>query len=421
MIRAGLRLLLAAQNVRHAVVLANIVTSHRFLQHGQEQAEPRAEVRIAAVVPLLREQATISDAARHFRPMLRDDDLLVLVTTAREAVAEGGAPSTPTLAAALADDRQILHLHLQDPEGRKGDQINLAATELGGTADGDDDWLVVVYDADSRPPHESLRAFARAATAYPAVNVFHQSALFEVRAPDLSRWERALAHAGALRANRFVMAYELPRLRSRSPDAGRLRRRIARLTYGHVSGHGLGVRVGFLRERPMPSRTLMEDMHYSFELAVDAIPVVALASLDRSEVPGSWRQQFRQAERWFAGPGRAVAYARERRAGGAGAGWAVTTSAVLISMEWLSCAFALPILVGGVRRRGCDRALCATFVALYGVELLLAARASRGEQARDQIGGLLAFPLVNTGFGLAAWSALAGRMLARAASEKTER
>jgi hypothetical protein len=422
-IRAGLRLLLAVQCVRHAVVLANIAASQRFLR----QDEPRAtgaygDVPIAVVLPLLREQSTIREAVAHFRSMLREEDLLMLVTTARETARAGAATGTPALAAALADGERVRHLHLEDPEGRKGDQINLAAAALrlaGG--DTDDRRLVVIYDADSRPPRDSLRAFAEAASAHPRVDVYHQSALFEVRAVDLSRWERAVAHAGALRANRFVLAYEVPRLRSRSPHAGVLRSRAAQLTYGHVSGHGLGVRLAFLLERPMPVGTLMEDMHYSFELAVDGIPVVPLASLDRSEVPGSWRQQFRQAERWFAGPGRAIAYARQRRAEGGAAGGAITASAFLISLEWLSCAVALPVLLGGLRCRGPDRGLAGTFLGLYLAELVLAGRGRPAGGRSDQIAGLLAFPLVNTGFGLAGWSALAGRMLGRQAREKTER
>ena len=423
MIRAGLRLLLAVQCVRHAVVLANIAASQQFLRQGESCAGGAdGDVPIAVVLPLLREQSTIGEAVAHFRSMLREEDLLVLVTTARETTGAGAAKSTPTLAAMLADGVQVRHLHLEDPEGRKGDQINVAASALrAAAADSDDRRLVVVYDGDSRPPRDSLRVFAEAASAYPRVDVFHQSALFEVRASDLSRWERAVAHAGALRANRFVLAYELPRLRSRSPHAGVLRSRAAQLTYGHVSGHGLGVRLAFLLERRMPARTLMEDMHYSFELAVDGIPVVPLASLDRSEVPGSWRQQFRQAERWFAGPGRAIAYARQRRAGGEEGGAAVTASAFLISLEWLSCAVALPVLLGGLRRAGPDRSLTGTFLGLYVAELVLAGRGRPGGRRSDRIAGLLVFPLVNTGFGLAGWSALAGRMLGRQAREKTER
>jgi hypothetical protein len=417
------RLLLAAQIARHAVVLVNIAASLRFLDHRGERADlPGDDVRIAVVLPLLREQSMIGSAVAHFRSMLREQDLLMLVTTARETAIASLSASTPALATALADDTQVRHLHLADPAGRKGDQVNLGATALcdGEAGAPDGRWLVVVYDADSRPPHESLPTFAAAAAAHPDVSVFHQSARFEVRDVDLSMWENALAQGGALRANRFVLAYELPRLRSRSPGAGVLRRWIAGMTYGHVSGHGLGVRLGFLIERPMPSRTVMEDMHYSFQLATDRIPVVPLASLDRSEVPVPWREQFRQAERWFAGPGRAVAYARERRAGGRRGGGAVTASALLISCEWLSCAPALAMLIDGLRRRGIDGALSAAFLGLYGSELILSTRAAQGPRS-SKIAGLLAFGPVNIGFGLAGWAGLLGGIVGRQAREKTER
>ncbi len=400
------------------------MASLRFLNQLTERVDvPGRNVRIAVVLPLLREQSTIGDAVEHFRSMLRDNDRLVIVTTARETATESVSAPTPRLAAALADGEQVWHVHLSDRAGRKGDQINLAATALGdGDAGaGDEPWLVVIYDADSRPPRESLSAFAAAAAAHREVSVFHQSARFEVRKLGLSGWERALAQAGALRANRFVLAYELPRLRSRSPGAGPLRRRVAGLTYGHVSGHGLGVRLRFLTERPMPSHTAMEDMEYSFQLASDRIAVVPLASLDRSEVPVPWREQFRQAERWFAGPGRALAYTRTRRAAGEGGAMAITASALLISAEWLSCAPAMAMLVGALRRRGAGRALSATFLGLYGAELLLTTRADRSVSGSSRVAALLAFPLVNTGFGLAGWSALLGPIVGRQPSEKTER
>ncbi len=131
MIRAGLRLLLAAQIARHAVVLMNIAESLRFLDQGSEAADVRGDdVRIAVVLPLLREQSTISDAVAHFRSMLRDQDLLLLVTSARETAVGSLSATTPILAAALANGQQIRHLHLADPAGRKGDQINLAASAL---------------------------------------------------------------------------------------------------------------------------------------------------------------------------------------------------------------------------------------------------------------------------------------------------
>lgn len=416
MIRAVLRSALGAQVARHLVVLANVASSRRWLAAPAARGELTEEgMRIAVVLPMLREQTLIAEAVAHFQVLLRDEDVLLLVTSAREKT------GTPELAAALADGERIRHLHLEDKLGRKGDQINLGAEALADRLPGGNpgDWLVLVYDADSRPPRDSLFGFAAAAAQNPEVAVFHQSARFEVRDRGLSPLDRALARAGALRANRFVLAYELPRLRSRSPEAGALRRLAASVTYGHVSGHGLALRLDFLLARPMPSRTLMEDMHYSYGLAVDDIPVVPVSSLDRSEVPTPWRQQFGQAERWFAGPSRTLGYLVD--GGRTGRGLAVSVSALLISLEWLSCLPALPLLVALLRRPGSDRALASAFLAIYVAELLQVSRESDPGRARERLAALLTFPLVNAGFGAAGWSALLGGPFGRRAREKTER
>jgi hypothetical protein len=421
--RTAVRLILAAQVVRHTVVLANVVASVRFLSSPPAGRRAGHGPRIAVVLPMLREQAVIAQAVDHFRSMLREGDVLLLVTTARESGDSAREPTTPVIAAGLADDEQVRHLHLRDRLGRKGDQINLAARMLARwqSPDRHADWLIVVYDADSRPPNGSLSAFAEAATHHPDVHVFHQSARFEVRGTHLCRFERAAAHAGALRANRFVLAYELPRLRSRAPRASQIRRRTAALTYGHISGHGLALRLPFLRDRPMPSRTDMEDMRYSFGLAADRVAVMPLSCLDCSEVPAPWSAQFRQAERWFSGPGRALAYAHERRAARRGGGYAVTVSALLISLEWLSCALAVPMLAWLLTRRGLERRLAIAFLGLYGAQLTICDRQAGPTSPADRAAALLTFPLINTGFGLAGWSALLGSALGWQPAEKTER
>lgn len=423
MSRAAVRLILAAQVARHLVVLANVAASARFLSAPSADRREHSAARIAVVLPMLREQAIIAEAVDHFRSLLGVDDILLLVTNARETVVASQAPTTPTMAAALADADRVRHLHLHDELGRKGDQINLAAETLASwqPSERHADWLVLVYDADSRPPRASLAALAHAAARHSDVDVFHQSARFEVRDTQLPSFERAVAHAGALRANRFVLAYELPRLRSRSPQAHRLGRRAAANTYGHVSGHGLALRLTFLRERPMPSRTDMEDMHYSFGLAADRVPVMPLSCLDSSEVPAPWREQFFQAERWFSGPGRALAYAQQRRAAGRPSGYKIMVSALLISLEWLSCALALPMLAWLLRRPGVDRRLSVAFLALYAAQLAVCDRQTTTAGPLDRAWALLAFPLTNTGFGMAGWSALLGRLRGRHPAEKTER
>lgn len=406
--KAAARLALAAQILRHAIILGNVEAAARRIRRTVP-VENAGGPPVAVVLPMLREQRLVAETVEHFRGLLRGGDQLLVVTSARETA--GSGPTTSDLASRLCNGRHVRHLHLSDPAGRKGDQVNLAAAALAG--DGRD-WLVVVYDADSRPPRGSLSEFAALAAAHPYVNVFHQSARFEVRGRP-GALQRALADAGALRANRFVLAYELPRLLSRAPAASRRRRLAARLTYGHVSGHGLGVRAAYLRHRPLPARTTMEDMYWSFGLAAEGVPIVPLHSLDRSEVPTPFNAQLRQARRWFAGPGRAAAYLVGRRGAMRPGDVAVAASALLISAEWLSCAAAPPALAALVRSGGTDRLLGGLFTGIYAIQLVVCAKALLPPGRRWR--AVAVFPVVNTGFGLAGWAALAGA----GANTKTER
>jgi hypothetical protein len=426
----AVRAVLAAQAVRHTIVLANILRVRRFLagdtsvRHAEADVPEAdaADIRCVVVLPMLREQRLAAATVRHFRGLLRGSgDRVYVVTTAREDD-RLGAQSTAAIAAALADGDRVRHLHVTDPTGRKGDQVNLAVQEIAGETPPRElgACLVVVYDADSRPPPDSLDRFARAAQRWPLVGVFHQSARFEVRARPRSPLAAALAGAEALRANRFVLAYELPRLLSRSPGAGRVRREAAGVTYGHVAGHGLALRLDAALERPLPSRTPMEDMAYSFDLAVDRVPLVPIDSLDRSEVSASPADCFRQHERWFSGPGRALRYRAAHGRGGMRREL-VTVSALLISLEWLSCALALPFLLR-LARRGPGNRAARVFLVIYAAELAATEMTLDDERTpAERLRAVAAFPAANMLFGLAAWSSVAGRLLGRALTEKTER
>jgi hypothetical protein len=120
-------------------------------------------------------------------------------------------------------------VHYPDPLGLKGDQLNYAAACCAGMLlDGvpPSQAFLVCYDADSRPPVDSLARFTQAIAGNPGADVFHQSSRFEFRPPPraaagpVRRLRAAVCSAGALRANRFVLGFEIPRLVNRSARAG---------------------------------------------------------------------------------------------------------------------------------------------------------------------------------------------------------
>ncbi len=171
-----LALIAAGVLVRQCFVLVAIIRSACFLRAGRTPVqEPASQEEhgptFFVLVPMLRETAIVADAVSHFQAMTEGHPAqLVVVTTEREAAHEPsaeGAITTGTIVEGLAAGGKLLHLHYPDPHGIKADQVNFAtddcATLLGDAAASNA--FVVVYDADSRPPLDSLARFEHAIAA----------------------------------------------------------------------------------------------------------------------------------------------------------------------------------------------------------------------------------------------------------------
>jgi Glycosyl transferase family group 2 len=351
----------AAGVLRQAFVLSAIVRSGRFLRHSQKLEPPAAgggvTPRFFIVVPVLREAAALPDAVAHLRAVACGHTATVLIVTSARETAEAGlhraAADTITLARELAASGSCAHVHYPDRLGLKGDQLNYAAACcVGMLPDGvpSSQAFLVCYDADSRPPPDSLTQFAQAIADNPGADVFHQSSRFEFRLSQrpaggpFSRLRAAVCDAGALRANRFVLGFEIPRLLNRSAQVGAVKRALCSGVYAHVTGHGLCVRLSLLERVPFPARSPLEDMHYSFILGSPGLPMVAVPSLDTAEVPGTVTAQAQQAARWFFGPARFARYLNDP---GTRPGWRarmMAASACGSAVEWIGCVI-VPALV----------------------------------------------------------------------------
>lgn len=429
---------MAAGVARQAFVLSAMMRSGRFLRqdNGLRAAPGRGgpAARFFIVVPVLREAAILPAAVAQFQALARGHPAtVVIVTTAREAAEALRHPAAgDTVAAAreLARDGKCVHLHYPDPLGLKADQLNYAAASCAAMLpDGvpSSQAFLACYDADSRPPPDSLASFARAIESHGGADVFHQSSRFESRqrpaAGPLNRVRAAVCDAGALRANRFVLGFELPRLLNRSGQAGAVKRALCSGVYAHVTGHGLCVRLSLLDRLPFPARSPLEDMHYSFILCSRDLPMVPVPSLDSAEVPATVTAQVQQAARWFFGPARFARYLKDPAARTGLQGTVLAASAAGSAAEWAGCA-VVPALVcvliaagtPPVRvAAGCYAAVCAVQVAL--TEAWLGAPGPPG----DRLARVVAFPLALGVHGTGAilgWARLLG---GASGAGKTER
>jgi hypothetical protein len=427
--------------VRQMFVLSAIVRSARFLRRGQDTppAEPPRHGSAPVffiVIPVLREAAVLPETAVHFRAVADGHAATVLVvTTAREAAETGqhpGAADTIAVARTLAGQGQCAHVHYPDPLGLKADQLNYAAACCTGMLpDGvpSSKAFLVCYDADSRPPADSLAHFAEAIAGNPAADVFHQSSRFEFRpaqcrvAGPLRRLRAAICDAGALRANRFVLGFELPRLLNRSARASVTKRALCAGVYAHVTGHGLCIRLSLLERLPFPARSPLEDMHYSFILGSRGLPMIPVPSLDVAEVPGSVAAQVQQAARWFFGPAR---FTRYRADPATRPGWRATlmaASAFGSAAEWIGCVI-VPALTGLLIVAGNPvvSAAAASFAMVCAMQVMLTeAWLGTPDRPAARLARLAAFPLacaVHGAGGVLGWTRL---LAGGSGAGKTER
>ena len=411
---------------RQLFVLRAILRSQRFLvdevRVGCEPPQPELNPFFYVVLPALREAAGLSATVMHCLQLLNGHSgVLIIVTTQREysagPVGIDEESDTVSVASRLSDRVGIVHLHYPDPTGIKADQLNYAvnwAIEKGQHQSHNGPAFFAFYDADSRPPTNSLLHFAEAIRKSPDVDVFHQSSRFEARVGDSARRQSftqllglAFAESEALRANRFVLGFELPRLRNRLEQTHRLKRKLSRYVFAHVTGHGLCIRASLLQRMQFPPKSPLEDMHYSFLLCLRDMDMVPLRSLDVAEVPPTPRTQYEQLSRWFYGPGRWQSYLAAESSAGARA-YVVSLSAAAISCEWLGCGF-VPLLVVACATLGHSLValLACTLIVVVAAQVVLTNwfLGRRGRGLVTQAAGILAFPFTMLLFG---WAGIRG-------------
>jgi hypothetical protein len=225
--------IVTAGTIRQLFVLSAIMRSRQFLRQSQQAPPPQAvqhdvPATFYIVIPVLREASLLREAVTHFQALAcGHGDTVLVVTTAREsaeATQHAAAGDTVGAARKLAGEGKSVHVHYPRPSGVKADQLNCAAACCTGMLPAGtppSQAFLVCYDADSRPPKDSLAHFAQAITGNPAADVFHQSARFEFRSrqslarPGWRRFQEVACDAGALRANRFVLGFEIPPLPNR--------------------------------------------------------------------------------------------------------------------------------------------------------------------------------------------------------------
>jgi len=303
-----------AAAVQQLLTLIAVKRSSRFL--SQDANAKRLPVGhapcVAIVIPVLREQASIEGALEHFCGLRYPNVRIIVVSTEREGPVESHG-STMEVLRRLSSQYDFTWLHYPSSIGTKADQINYVVDHFPElfTEFDPSQIFIAVYDVDSRPHSRTLECFWSTYQARSSARVFQQSSLFTLNSLEEKRLgyvKRPFLKANAIRATRFVLGYEIPRLRRRLCFYRGDSSLIGRLTYAHCVGHGLFLRLDLLQSLRFPRGSILEDMFYGFLLNCAYEPVIPLPLLDYAEVPSSVTAIFFQMSRWFLGPSRTLSY-----------------------------------------------------------------------------------------------------------------
>jgi hypothetical protein len=421
--------------IKQFFVLKNILNTNKFLfcKKNEHMSNTFDDIYFYIIIPVLREASEIKETVKHFEMITKDFNVVIIVvTTMREIIESSIYPNvenTISIANELASSGRIIHLHYVNSLGVKADQINFAVKYCVTSLNVEvlaEQKFILIYDADSRPAKDSLVSFGKAIKQYPNVDIFHQSSQFELRIMEkykgiLSKLYCSLAHAEALRANRYVFAYEIPRLRNRLNPPNLWQQIISRLKYVHITGHGLCIRMNFLSQLPFPRGVTLEDMHYSFILCSLKVPIVVVADLDRASVSKSIFIRFKQLTRWFYGPGRFLQYLADIRVKRNIETYLITLNAAYAAIEWMLCSI-LPffLILLFIKNGFLIKIIIATIILIYTFQLLIIKTSLNYYKDTHSI-DLLMYPIALVMFGIAGifgcWSLISGVYI----TGKTER
>ena len=304
--------ILSFRLLQAALTIAKAHTSSSFLRTTPPPPAAGTGGRtVYVLVPLLREQARVSDLLDRWEAFLAANHelLLVVLTTDRERT-ESADGRHRTLEALLADGRidiwsrrgRALHLHYPGFNRTYGQQVSWGV-ELIRTRCAREDYVLVV-NADSRIDAAGMAELLGCVAS--GTECAQQSAVFLANFAELG----PIPAAEALLQSTWTIETELFRYLAGCGAVQWLPRRVASVWYQHAVGHGLLISVGLLdRIGGFPSPAVgLEDSALGYLIRAHNGCVRPLRRLELADAPSSLGALLRQRTTWIRGPLGALSY-----------------------------------------------------------------------------------------------------------------
>ncbi len=269
---------------------------------------------IIIVIPVLREQRIIKETLEFFSKLKYPKLYILIVTTEKEFEKKVKINTIDILNEIKNQYSKLKIIHQPKRDGLKSDQMNYAIDNFNKIFPElkPENTFFAFYDVDSRPNKDILNVFNEVYRKNKKVNIFQQSANYLTNFSEFDNknfFEKYFLRSQALKQTRFSLAYEIPRIiRVYDYTSGRNKNLFNKITYAPTAGHGLFVRVEFLKRVKFPLNYTPEDMFWGFLVSSMNEPIIFIPSLDNSETPNSIKKVFFQLASWFKGPALVLRY-----------------------------------------------------------------------------------------------------------------
>lgn len=301
--------------------------------------------KIHILIPALREQKRIIETIKYFLKYIlssRNIDLTI-VTTQREFEKPFDGLSTYELVKDFIKTNKLSNVFVLDSQyktGIKAHQLNYALQNIT-------DGYITVYDADSRPHPNTLRAFFNEKGKYPNAKVFQQSAVFFNNFKSL---KTSFLKSSAVLQTRWTLAHEIPRLLRQSFLNNKFLQKYA---YAHVVGHGLIIDIGVLKSvGGFPSKTITEDLFLGYLLRTKGYAIYPLFLIEFADAPATIKGLWNQKYVWFFGPLKTITYLKftlkkkiELQIKSTVIPYVMTMQGIVSALAWLLSGLFILILV----------------------------------------------------------------------------
>lgn len=285
-----------------------------LFKHGQES---KSSGKLYVLIPALAEAGILEDTAKYFSKYFlekREDVFLIIITTEKEKFVAGSSHNTIDVARSLASKyEKITHIHFPREKGKMAHQLNYAIRDFinAGITINDDD-LIAVYNADSRPEKETfdwvLRKFQEG-----GCSAFQQYGCYTGNILDISRvsWAPILV-SGSLWQTRWSLGFEI--YNSLKQLKFQPKNETLELCYplNYCIGHGLFItKKLFEKTGGFTENTHNEDAIFGLQLSDMQEILMPVPYFDVSESPDTLEMLYIQKSNWYFGPLQAYSYAAD--------------------------------------------------------------------------------------------------------------